>query len=290
MIEYESSIERYFNKPLVNAAKAKEFSTINKTQALECITRLGAIASEKRQLIYKILSFGMYEVLGYDSISELIEELLPISRQEAYKENSRAQVELIFFHGDFSKIGTVRASHLDWLISYAKGKCKNIDELMAFYNGVWSLVTKSKAYDPKTVKKDDFVDAAEEYLGLTGENSIVAGSATASAKTERKANESPSRIGQKSNLSLLECLSSKGCEQYSEAQFELIQQRLLEWLSEERKIDIAQELMAHILGNELLSLNLLLSKFKTSVTREQYKAHIKKAITTPSRAHMQSVA
>lgn len=98
--------------------------------------------ANRRITAFCVLNYQWHETLRLLSKSDLIEHHLPMSRQEVYKEKSRAEYELIIFDGDVSKVGTIRASYLDYLRSIANKYYEHYQDKKFFLLGVWELIEK----------------------------------------------------------------------------------------------------------------------------------------------------
>ncbi|MCC2606804.1 hypothetical protein [Planctobacterium marinum] len=299
---------------LVRADVLETYQAMDKKAVLLKIKRLGELSSEKRRLIYILLSFGYHERLGYDTVAQFIEAVFPICKQEAYKEHARARVELVFFKGDLEKIGTVRAYHLDELISFTRGKFSSIEELRACYNTIWERLNSRQAYNSKKFKKDDFIDEVKVYLGLAvnkADNTEKKVPINSSRRTTKNANPK-SKTNIKSPVSKtpaesknkeasnnyppmkppidLGIFSTKSCDDFSDEEFNKLQQELFEWLSHKRKKEIANFINAKILRDDKSKLFSLLLEYRRTVNQEKYRKSVQSALLIAPNSHGKRIA
>ncbi|MFC3095243.1 hypothetical protein DRW07_15410 [Alteromonas sediminis] len=147
----------------LNKEQFDKYNEASKGTITQRIDELALQEGNRRLTSYFGLENQWYKTLGYRSKSSFIASF-PLSRQEVYKERNRALIELVIYKGNFEKIGTVRASHLDLLDSHGKQYYKQPEDRYAFFEGVWSLLTSSSEYDPKTVIANCILAHIKKYV------------------------------------------------------------------------------------------------------------------------------
>lgn len=147
----------------LNKEQFEKFNQASKETITQRIDELISQEGNRRLTSYFGLENQWYKTLGCRSKSSFIASF-PLSKQEVYKERNRALIELVIYKGDFEKVGTVRASHLDLLDSHSKKYYKQIEDRHAFFEGVWSLLSSSSEYDPKTDTANSILAHIKKYV------------------------------------------------------------------------------------------------------------------------------
>lgn len=147
----------------LNKEQFDKYNEASKGTITQRIDELALQEGDRRLTSYFGLENQWYKTLGYRNKSSFIASF-PLSRQEVYKERNRALIELVIYKGDFEKVGTVRASHLDLLDSHGKQYYKQLKDRYAFFEGVWSLLTSSSEYDPKTDTANGILAHIKKYV------------------------------------------------------------------------------------------------------------------------------
>ncbi|MAF70014.1 MAG: hypothetical protein CL591_05335 [Alteromonas sp.] len=128
---------------LLNKHDETKFRNEGKTEINERINKIESGIANRRITAYCVVVFNWHDTLGFSSKTDFIEHHFPMSRQEVYKEKSRAEYELILFNGDIDKVGVIRAAHLDYLRYRACKSFESFEDIKAFLLGVWARVEET---------------------------------------------------------------------------------------------------------------------------------------------------
>ena len=148
----------------LNQKQLKELQTETSKQINERLEKIASEQPNRRITCYCALELNWYKTVGALDRTTFIEWHFPISRQEVYKEKRRASTELVIFDGDFSKVGSIKASDLDLLHKEAEDTFSHTLDKHAFYKGVWANVLEHKKVGKRRTQTVNFLTCIKKYL------------------------------------------------------------------------------------------------------------------------------